>query len=168
MYVIRDHRGTTPCLRTQTTSRNSTHVSVLLPWLQGILGKQSKCQNVGICGHSVCSPGMVQKAVRKITFYIYFPYIGNGFRYHFQRWYIYGKNAWMLVKLEVCQRLDNHVLCIQDVNFHFLTDMTWFTETVACHQQTQFHSMWNQPVSTIVLYQLIKEPSPSAGRHFKL
>jgi len=109
-----------------------------------------------------------RKQSEKLHFYAYFHYIGNGFRHNFQRWYIYVKNAWMLVNLEACHRWDNLALCIQDVDFHFLTDMTWFTETVACHQQTQFHSMWNQPMSTIVLYQLIMEPSHSAGRPFTL
>jgi len=146
----------------------STHVSVLLPWLQGVLGIQSKCHNMSICGCSVCSPGKEQKAVRKTTFLCVFPLHWYGFRHHFQCWCIYGKNAGMLVNLEASYRLDNLALCIQDVDFHFLTDMTWFTETVACHQQTQFHSILNQPMCTIVLYQLIMEPSHSAGRPFKL
>ena len=30
----------------------------------------------------------------------------------------------MLVNLEECHRLDNLALCIQYVDFHFLTDMT--------------------------------------------
>lgn len=158
-------------MRNQTMSRNSASVLVYQFCSHGYKAYWEYRVNVIIrvsVGVLYAVLTRSRKQSEKLHFYAYFPYIGNGFRYHFQRWYIYGKNAWMLVNLEACHRLDNLTLCIQYVDFDFLTDMTWFTETVACHQQTQFHSMWNQPMSTIVLYQLIMEPSHWAGRPFKL
>jgi hypothetical protein len=83
-------------MRTQTTSRNSTSVLVYQFCCHGYKAFWEYRVNVIIqasVGVLYAVLSRSRKQSEKLYFYAYFPYIGNGFRYHFQRWYVYGKNA---------------------------------------------------------------------------